>query len=75
MRRFEGNMKEMGSIGCFTCVLVSEIKSDGVYQCAPSLAGGRVTYEPKLRPTTACQVGLYFLSNSCASRHHELAGT
>ena len=38
MRRFEGNMKEMGSIGCFTCVLVSEIKSDGVYQCAPSLA-------------------------------------
>ena len=23
-----------------------------------------VTYEPKLRPTMQCQVGLYFLSNS-----------
>jgi len=23
-----------------------------------------VTYDPKLRPTMQCQVGLYFLSNS-----------
>ena len=27
-----------------------------------------VTYEPKLRPTMQCHVGLYFLSNSCNAK-------